>query len=167
MNKEETEKYLRECIPSVRIEEHPAVFTMEQMHELHLENEETIAKNLFLRDDKKRTWWLVSVRSDLKVDLKQLRKELGSRPLSFASENDLHDKLSLLKGSVTPLGVLNDDERIVKVRIDDAFCGSLIGVHPNENTATAWMMAEELIGLLKKHGTDASFFHPVLQNKDN
>ena len=48
----------REKIP-YRLAEHPAVFTIEEMQQLHLEGEQQIAKNLFLRDDKKRAWYLL------------------------------------------------------------------------------------------------------------
>ena len=27
-----------------------------------------------------------------------------------------------------------------------------IGVHPNENTATVWLRAEELVSIIEKHG---------------
>ena len=66
-------------------------------------------KNLFLRDDKKRHYYLVVVKKDKAVDLKGLRALLGSRPLSFASEQDLSRCLGLPKGAVTPLGILNDE----------------------------------------------------------
>ena len=47
------------------------------------------AKNLFLRDDKRREYYLVTVRQDKRVDLKALRRERMSRPLRFASDAEL------------------------------------------------------------------------------
>ena len=47
------------------------------------------AKNLFLRDDKRREYYLVTVRQDKRVDLKALRRALGSRPLSFGRTRSL------------------------------------------------------------------------------
>ena len=48
---------------------------------------------------------------------------------------------------LTPLGVLNDETRSVKVFLDQDFLQEpgLVGVHPNENTATVWLKAEDLI----------------------
>ena len=48
-----------------------------------------VAKNLFLRDDKRREYYLVAVRQDKRVDLKALRRALGSRPLSFGRTRSL------------------------------------------------------------------------------
>lgn len=158
MNKQETVSLILREVNDAEVIEHPAVFTMEEMHELHLEQEEKIAKNFFLRDDKKRTYWLISVKGDRMMDLKALRTQIGSRPLSFASEQDLMNKTGLMKGSVTPLGALNDASCTVKVRIDDVFRNSMIGIHPNENTATVFMNADELIRILKQHGSDAEYF---------
>ena len=83
---------------------HPPVYTIDEMLALDMPDPEHIAKNLFLRDDKKRNYYLVVSREDRKVDLKALREVLGSRPLSMASENDLWEFLKLRKGAVTPFG---------------------------------------------------------------
>ena len=61
------------------------------------------------------------------------------------------------KGSVTPFGVLNDQERKVRVIFDVSFQGSRIGVHPNDNTATVWLRTEDLTALLEEHGNAVSF----------
>ena len=63
----------------------------------------------------------------------------------------------MLRGSVTPLGALNDEERKVKVYVDASFDGKLIGMHPNENTASIWMQTNELMALLHKHGCHAEY----------
>ena len=60
---------------------------------------------------------MVVERADPLVD-KEFRKANQTRPLSFASEEDLMKLLGLAAGSVTPLGVLNDEERIVTVFLD-------------------------------------------------
>ena len=65
---------------------HPPVYTVDDMLALDMPHPDRIAKNLFLRDDKKRNYYLVVSREDRKVDLKALREVLGSRPLSMASE---------------------------------------------------------------------------------
>ena len=62
--------------------------------------------------------------------------------------------LGLPAGSVTPLGVLNDEERKVTVFLDRDFFNEpgLIGVHPNDNTATVWLKAEDLVRMIEEHG---------------
>lgn len=137
------------------ITEHPAVYNMEEMAAVDLPYPEADGKNLFLRDDKKRHYYLLTVRGDKRVDLKAFRQANGTRPLSFASAEDLQAKLGLLPGAVTPLGALNDREGQVEVFLDQDFLAppGLIGVHPNDNTATLWLRMEDLIALLRDHGT--------------
>lgn len=81
---------------------HKAVFTIDEMLALNLPKAELVAKNLFVRDDKKQNYFLFVVREEKMVNLKQMRERIDSRPLSFASESDLYKYLSLSKGSVTP-----------------------------------------------------------------
>ena len=137
------------------ITEHPAVYNMEEMAAVDLPYPEADGKNLFLRDDKKRHYYLLTLRGDKRVDLKAFRQANGTRPLSFASAEDLQAKLGLIPGAVTPLGALNDREGQVEVFLDQDFLAppGLIGVHPNDNTATLWLRTEDLIALLRDHGT--------------
>lgn len=137
------------------ITEHPAVYNMEEMAAVDLPYPEADGKNLFVRDDKKRQYYLITVRGDKRVDLKAFRQANGTRPLSFASAEDLQAKPGLLPGAVTPLGALNDREGQVEVFLDQDFLAppGLIGVHPNDNTATLWLRTEDLIALLRDHGT--------------
>ena len=133
--------------------EHPAVFTIEEMERLGLSGDGEVAKNLFLRDDKKRHYYLLALRKDKAVNLKQLRALLGTRPLGFASEADLSALLGLPKGSVTPFGILNDASKRVQVILDrDLMDFETIGVHPNRNTATLWLPPKDLQAILERHG---------------
>ncbi len=60
--------------------------------------------------------------------------------------------MGLIPGAVTPLGLLNDAERKVTLFLDSAFSGGLVGVHPNDNTATVWLHSEDLTRLIEEHG---------------
>ena len=135
---------------------HIAVFSIPEMEEADVPHGERIAKNLFLRDDKKRCYYLVSVRNDRHIDLKALRHIIGSRPLSFASEDDLHSILALGKGEVTPFGLLNDTEHRAVFILDSFFSGGIIGIHPNDNTETVFIPAAELLSIMKENGTEVS-----------
>ena len=152
MTKQETYDYLTAQGVGYEITEHEAVFNMAELDSIALPYPDCDAKNLFVRDDKKRNYYLITVKGDKRVDLKDFRKEHGLRPLSFASADELMAVMGLIPGAVTPLGILNDEERKVIFYFDKAFLGGLAGVHPNDNTATVWMKAEELVDLIKKHG---------------
>ena len=155
MTKQETYDYLRARGAAFEITEHKAVYNMEECADLELPYPESDAKNLFVRDDKKRQYYLITVKGDKRVDLKAFRRQHATRPLSFASENELKDILGLIPGAVTPLGILNDAEHRVQLYLDEDFLDSpgLIGVHPNDNTATVWLKTEDLIAIIQEHGS--------------
>lgn len=157
MNKTETYQYLTEHNIAYEVSEHKAVFNMEEAESLDLPYPECDAKNLFIRDDKKQNYYLITVKGDKRVDLKEFRKQHGLRALSFASPEELSAVMGLTPGAVTPLGILNDVERRVHFYLDKSFIGGKIGVHPNDNTATIWVQADELMDLIKKHGNAAEF----------
>lgn len=154
MNKEAIYQYLKRHGVAFEVNEHQAVFNMGELDSVDLAHPEWDAKNLFIRDDKKRHYYLISVKGDKRVDLKAFRKRYGLRALSFASENDLLTIMGLTPGSVTPLGLLNDADCKVHFYLDAEFVGNLIGVHPNDNTATVWLNADTLVNLIKAHGND-------------
>lgn len=155
-----TKQEVYELLKAKKIEfeavEHPAVFHMGEDHGVELPHPEADAKNLFVRDDKKQNYYLITVRGDKKVDLKAFRREHELRPLSFGSPEALKEKLDLIPGSVCPFGLLSNKACDVKFYLDADFLKApyLIGCHPNDNTATVFVKAEDMINLIREHGTD-------------
>ena len=133
--------------------EHKAVYTIDEMEALGLEDMEDIAKNLFLRDQKGKRHFLIVIRANKQANLKELGEKLGIGRLSFASEERLEKYMKLKKGSVTPLGVLNDETCAVEVFFDEDFLKmKKIGIHPNENTASVYLATEDLLQIIRQHG---------------
>ena len=156
LDKTQTYDFLREKGIEFEITEHGAVYTMEELIAKDLPYPEASAKNLFVRDDKKRNYYMITVRGDKRVNLKEFRQAHGTRALRFASEEDLQSMLGLVTGEVTPLGLLNDEERKVQLFLDEEFLEEpgIIGVHPNDNTATVWLAASDLVALVQEHGNE-------------
>lgn len=137
--------------------EHEAVYTMEQMEAQHLCEQGEVCKNLFLRDQKGKRHFLVTLQRDKHADLAALREKLGSSKLSFASEERLHKYLGLEKGAVSPFGLLNDQEHAVEMVFDRDLAGNgRLGVHPNDNTATVWISYDHLKQVLERVGAHIS-----------
>ena len=66
--------------------------------------------------------------------------------------------LGLEKGSVTPLGVLNDTNCVVEVVFDvDISTYSRIGIHPNDNTSTVWLLFKDLVQVIKSCGNSITY----------
>lgn len=155
MNKQEVYEFLQAQGVTYEVTEHKAVYNMDELAEVELPYPEADAKNLFVRDDKKSSYYLITVRGSKRVDLQEFRKVYGTRRLSFASAEDLERLLGLFPGSVTPLGLLNNTEKNVKLFLDSDFGeDDLIGVHPNENTATVWLKVGDLVRLIREHGNE-------------
>lgn len=154
MNKAQTYDYLASHNINYKATEHEAVYNMEELGRVDVPYPGRDAKNLFIRDDKKQNYYMITVLGAKRVDLKQFKKDHGTRHLSFASADDLQDKLHLIPGAVTPLGLLSDDTKQIKLFLDSEFLknGGIIGVHPCDNTATAWLQTKDLISLIKSHG---------------
>ena len=141
------------------IQEHPPVYTIEEMELLQLGKDgDEIAKNLFLRDSKGKRHFLVVLRKDKKADLKELRGQIGSTALSFASEERLEQYLGLTKGAVTPFGIIHDTQHAVEILLDEDLRKSArVGVHPNVNTATVWLSPHDLERFIKELGNPLRF----------
>jgi Ala-tRNA(Pro) deacylase len=117
--------------------DHPAVFTVEESERLLPEMGGAATKNLFLRDEKGRRQFLVTVAASKKVDLRALASVLQSTKLSFGSADRLLRVLGVEPGSVTLLALANDPTHQVEVFLDrDLWDAAAVRCHPLVNTAT-------------------------------
>ena len=133
------------------MQEHKAVYTVEEMQEIFLDMEGIGCKNLFLKDAKKNLF-LYTLPEDKRADLKTLPEKINSKRLSFANENDLQTYLGLIPGAVTPLGIINDKEQKVTVVLDKELKNNKVLIHPNINTATISIKYDDLIKFIKYCG---------------
>lgn len=69
---------------------------------------------------------------------------------------ELYNYLKLISGAVTPLGLLNDKDKVVKFYIDDNFFKDpfIFGVHPNDNSATNWLNVNYFVSIIKNNGNE-------------
>ncbi len=157
MNPEQIKDTVCRYLDSLGIEyerhDHEPIFTMEEIHEANLDPEGYIAKNLFLRDGAGRRHMLVTISDGKNADLKVLRSIFQSSRLSFGSEERLYDRMKLTKGSVSPMGLMNDEDNSVEFYFDkDLLDNPLIGIHPNHNSATLFLKPEDLLKAVERTG---------------
>lgn len=155
MDKQGIYDFLDEKNIKYEVDEHEAVMNMEELGNVDLKYPGRDAKNLFVRDDKKRHYYLITVYGDKRVDLKEFKEKHGTRRLSFGKPDVLKAKLGLEAGAVSPFGLLNNEEHDVIFYLDRQFTkqGGIIGIHPNDNMATVWLQADDLVALLEEAGT--------------
>ena len=157
MNKQELTTLLTEHSIPFEIYEHRPITSVEESKQLGLPHEGAGTKNFFLRDKKKRNYFIITTKEDKPVDLKQVREILGTTALSFASAEDLDSMLGVVTGAVGPFGALNDKDHKVKVYIDAEYREGLMDAHPNDNAATMFLKADDVIELLREHGSFADY----------
>ena len=113
---EKNEQNVYDILNSLEIKydryEHKPVFTVNEAKELDILIPGGKCKNLFLRNEKGDIHYLVILDENKRVDLKLLAKQIGTKRVSFASEERLYKYLKLTPGSVTPFGIINDDNII-------------------------------------------------------
>ncbi len=129
--------------------DHEAVFSAEEAKTKagHVPGQQT--KNLFLCDDKKQRFYLITIPDEKRADLKHLKTFLNEKSLRFAPADKMQGLLGLLPGSVSPLGLINDVKNVVKFYIDpNLLKEKYIYIHPNINTATVEIAVEDFKKIL-------------------
>jgi Ala-tRNA(Pro) deacylase len=151
-------KTLEELSIEYEKHEHPPVFTVEEAHEHWSDIKGKHSKNLFLRNKKGNRHFLVVMDAEKSLDIKQFQKKIGISNLSFASEKRLEKYLGLTKGSVSPFGLINDENHEVEVIVDkDIINADFVNFHPNINTATVTISAADFKRFLEQTGNKITF----------
>ncbi len=132
--------------------EHEAVFTIEDMNKIgNIFENAKICKNLFVRDQKGKRHFLIVMPEEKRAPLAEIAQKIGSTKLSFASSERLMKYLKLLPGSVSPLAIINDEEKEVEVIFDEELKNEkLLGVHPCVNTSTILITPQDLEKYVKQ-----------------
>ena len=143
---------LRALAISFELHQHEAVFTVEESRGVKEAIPGEHTKNLFLKDAGG-TFWLVTVRAEMRVDLKALPEAIGCKRVSFGKPEDMKRLLGLKPGSVTPLGAINADPGSIAVVLDRSLAeAARVNVHPLRNTATIGLSGADLLRLLEHWG---------------
>jgi len=101
---------------------------------------------------------LVVLKGSKHADLQLIRGEVDSSKLSFASDERLAKFLDVKKGSVSPLGLINDATGTVEVYFDeDLKDAPRLGFHPNDNTATVFVSFADVQKYIESTGHTVRF----------
>lgn len=138
--------------------EHPPAPTIEIARQYWKNIEAVHCKNLFFRNHKGNKHYLVVFDCNQSMDIHQLEKMLKQGKLSFASERRLFQYLRLYPGSISPFGLLNDQENHVYVFLDKNLqSAKKLSFHPNENTASLVITQEGFQNYLSNCGNPFEF----------
>ena len=132
--------------------EHVAVFTVAESDAANAAMPGAHTKNLFLKDGGG-AFWLVTVPSDARVDLKALPAAIGSKRVSFGKAEDMERLLGIAPGSVTPLAAINAAAGSITVVLDETLAAAeTVNVHPLRNTGTLGLSGAAILDLLRHWG---------------
>jgi Ala-tRNA(Pro) deacylase len=134
---------------AIETHNHSPVFTVEKAkaHCAHLPGSH--CKNLFLKD-KKGVFWLIVTLDERPINMKSLRKLIGSHHLSFGKPELLGEVLGVKPGSVTPFALINDTEGRVNVVLDKKMMEmDLLNYHPLTNGMTTTITPSNLLTFIR------------------
>ena len=127
--------------------DHAAADTMEDCYEIDAVLGTVICKNLFLCNRQQTQFYLLMMPGDKKFRTKDLSAQLGVSRLSFADEGCLLKYLDIHPGSVSVLGLMNDQQKKVQLLVDQELLqDAFIGCHPCVNTSSLRIAREDLFG---------------------
>lgn len=135
-------------IPYLRLDHEP-LFTIEACHEADALLGTAMCKNLFLCNQNKTAYYLLLMPGDKKFQTKIFSKLIGSSRLSFASAEAMEELLGLSPGSVSVLGLMNDQRGQVSLYIDaDLLKEPYMGCHPCVNTSSLRISTRDLLEII-------------------
>lgn len=112
----------------------------------------SICKNLFLCNRQKTDFYLLLMPGDKPFKTKDLSSQIGSARLSFGEPCYLEEFLNVTPGSVSILGLMNDQNHRVRLLLDREVAESAyVGVHPCINTTSLRLKTSDLLEKFLPH----------------
>ncbi len=138
--------------------EHPPLATIEEAIIHWKDYDSGRCKNIFFRNHKGNRHYLVILEHLRKLDIHDLEKRLRQGKLTFASDARLKKYLGLEPGSVSPFGLINDNDNHVHVFIDEKLKEyERLAFHPNVNTASLVISKPDFLRFLEYSGNTWEF----------
>ena len=140
--------------------EHPPAFTTEQA-DGYIEGMEGVrTKSMFLTNKKKTQYYLLIMDDKKRLDMNDFKIQVGADRIRMASLNSLAEKMNLPAGTVSPFGLLNNEEKDIQVYFDkDIVSKDIMTFHPNTNEKTIFISTTDLFKFLQ----DLGYSYQVLE----
>ncbi len=105
-----------------------------------------ICKNLLLTNRQQTAVYFLAMPGEKPFKTKILSKQIGSARLSFASEEQMMRTLNITPGSVSVLGLINDEKKEVRLLVDrDLLTEEYFGCHPCINTSSLKIKTDDVM----------------------
>ena len=137
---------------------HPASPTIEIAKQYWRNDGSVHCKNLFFRNHKGNRHYLVCFDCDQDMAIHDLEHRLHQGKLSFASPQRMERYLGLEPGSVSPFGLINDEENHTHLFLDKNLEGAeSLSFHPNDSRGTVVISKAEFLRYLEAVGNSWEF----------
>ena len=146
-------------IPFELVEHEPA-FTTEQA-DVFIEGIEGVrTKTMFLTNRKKTQYYLLVMDDKKRLDMDDFKVQVGADRIRMASLDSLAEKMNLPAGTVSPFGLLNNEEKDIQVYFDKEIINEeRMSFHPNTNEKTIFVSTKDLFKFLQ----DLGYSYQVLE----
>lgn len=135
------------------VEHEPALSTKEA--DGFIEGKEGVrTKTMFLTNRNKNKFYLIILDGKKRLDMEKIKNIFNERHIKMASEELLYKKMKLKAGTVSLFGLLNNDEKDIKVFFDrEIMREPIMTFHPNDNSKTVFIKTEDI----KKYLEDINY----------
>ena len=140
--------------------EHPPAFTTEQA-DSYIEGMEGVrTKSMFLTNRKKTQYYLLIMDDKKRLDMDDFKVQVGADRIRMASLESVAEKMNLPAGTVSPFGLLNNEEKDIQVYFDKEIINEeRMTFHPNTNEKTIFISTQDLFKFLQ----DLGYSYQVLE----
>ncbi len=151
------EEKLNEMNIPFEIVEHEPALTTEQADSFIEGIEGVRTKTMFLTNKKKTEFYLLIMDDKKRLDMDIFKEIVASKQIKMASKNSLFEKMILPPGVVSPFGLLNNEDKDIKVYIDKEIIDEeRMCFHPNTNEKTIFLKTLDLLKFIESIGYDVN-----------
>ena len=141
---------------SVETVDHPPALTTEQADEFIEGVAGVRTKTMFLTNRKKKNFYLVIMDDTKLLDMDNFKEIVGEK-VKMASAETLMQKMKLAPGVVSLFGLLNNEDKDIKVYFDKAIMGEeRMSFHPNTNEKTVFIDIDDMLKFMDAIGYEAN-----------
>lgn len=136
-----------------KIVEHEPAYTTEEADK-YIEGYDGVrTKTMFICNKKKTNYYMIIMDDSKRLDMNKFKEIVSEKQMKMASEEALNQKLGIKPGMVSPFGLLNNDEKDVKIYMDkEIITEEIMTFHPNDNTKTLFITTNDLFKYIENIG---------------
>lgn len=153
MGYDKVKEYLNSIGIEFKIVEHEPAYTTEEADKYIEGHDGVRTKTMFICNKKKTNYYMIIMDDSKRLDMNKFKEIVSEKQMKMASEESLKEKLGIKPGMVSPFGLLNNDEKDVKIYMDkEIITEEIMTFHPNDNTKTLFITTKDLFKYFENIG---------------